>query len=130
MALCFLEEIIKRWHSIYQGTELGKEFLESTEKEKNDMLKNNKELNKMVEKYKERLNDISWFMKALKEYIAKKANNEDNVTGHFWEGRFKLIPIDTSKGYEKLKQTMAYVALNPIGAEMIDDPEYAKHTGL
>jgi len=36
--------------------------------------------------YQKRLRDLSWFMKCLDEYVARKANAEDNVTGRFWEG--------------------------------------------
>jgi hypothetical protein len=39
--------------------------------------------------YRKRLMSISWFMKLLNEYIAKQANNEDKVTGSFFESRFK-----------------------------------------
>ena len=39
--------------------------------------------------YRKRLRSISWLMKALNEYIARRANIEDGCTGHFWEGRFK-----------------------------------------
>jgi len=39
--------------------------------------------------YRKRLMSISWFMKLLNEYIAKRANSEDNVTGNFFESRFK-----------------------------------------
>ena len=41
---------------------------------------------KTIEEYRKRLNDLSWFMKALNEPIARKANKEDGCTGHFWGG--------------------------------------------
>jgi hypothetical protein len=42
-----------------------------------------------VTTYRERLMDLSWFMRVLNEPIARQANAEDGVTGRFWEGRFK-----------------------------------------
>jgi hypothetical protein len=45
-----------------------------------------------VEIWRERLADLGWIMKALKEDIAKRANKEDGCSGAFWEGRFKSVP--------------------------------------
>ena len=46
-------------------------------------------LKETVARYRDRLMDISWFMRLLNESIARQANQEDNCTGRFWEGRFK-----------------------------------------
>ena len=38
----------------------------------------------MIEIRRRRLTDLSWFMKCLNEYIARKANLEDQCTGHLF----------------------------------------------
>jgi putative transposase len=41
-------------------------------------------LAELTETWRERLYDISWFMRCLNEPIARQANEEDNCTGRFW----------------------------------------------
>ena len=43
----------------------------------------------MIDVRRQRTN-LSWFMKCLNEYIARKANLEDRCTGAFWD-RFLLL---------------------------------------
>jgi hypothetical protein len=71
------------------------------------------------------LSDISWFMRALSEPIARLANKQDECTGRFWEGRFKAQRIVDEAG---LLACAMYVDLNPIRAAMAESPEQAVHT--
>ena len=72
-----------------------------------------------------RLADLSWFMRALSEPIARRANKEDVCKGRFWEGRFKCQALldDTA-----VIAAMAYVDLNPVRAGMCETLEDSHHT--
>lgn len=74
-----------------------------------------------------RLADLGWFMKSLKEPLARAANREDGCTGAFWEGRFRSVPVLDEEG---LLAVAVYIDLNPFAAGAAATPEAARHTSL
>jgi REP element-mobilizing transposase RayT len=117
------DEVIERWFMLYKGPVLVRKYhsgFEMTEAEKN-------KAREVVSIWRERLSNISWFMRCLNEYIAREANKEDNCTGSFWEGRFKSQALLDETA---LLSCMAYVDLNPIRAAMADDLESSDFTSI
>jgi hypothetical protein len=75
---------------------------------------------------RERLGNLSWFMRGLSEQIARRANEEDGCKGRFWEGRFKCQRLADAGA---VAACMAYVDLNPVRADLAETPEESAYCG-
>lgn len=105
------EEVINRWTGLFPRNATLVETLIKNKSSKAAQ----KLLQLRVELWRERLVDISWFMRCINETVARDANREDQCSGRFWEGRFKSQALLDEKA---LVTCMAYVDLNPIRAGM------------
>ena len=116
-------EIFEQWSILFQIPDLIKQYLAGNLIKVKDI----QDAENMIENYRERLTNISWFMRCLNEYIARSANAEDKCSGRFWEGRFKSQAILDEAA---LINTMAYIDLNPIRAKIAQTPENSSYTSI
>ncbi len=117
------DEVIARWHRLFSGNLLSQRYAAG----ESLLTAERSALNTFVESWRERLTEISWFMRCLNEDIARKANAEDGCTGRFWEGRFKSQALLDEKA---LAACLAYVDLNPVRAMISDTPEASDFTSV
>jgi REP element-mobilizing transposase RayT len=116
-------DALSRWHKLFKGTILTRKYQREQALTKFEMAM----VEETAQVYKQRLIDISWFMRALNEPIARQANKEDKCTGHFWEGRFKSQAL-LDEG--ALLSCMVYVDLNPVRAGIAPTPEQSSFTSI
>ncbi len=117
------EEVARRWLQIFTGPVLMHRFLADVELSSDER----KCIADLILTWRERLADLSWFMRCLNEPIARMANAEDHCTGRFWEGRFKSQALLDARA---VLACMAYVDLNPIRAAMATTPEDSDYTSV
>ncbi|MFO7764593.1 MAG: transposase [Wenzhouxiangellaceae bacterium] len=116
-------EVARRWIRLFTGPVLVRGFVdgEDISHAQRQVVRNH------VKEYRKRLCDLSWFMKCLNEPIARQANAEDNVTGHFWQSRFTSQALLDEAA---VLTAMAYVDLNPIRAGIAETPEASDYTSI
>jgi REP element-mobilizing transposase RayT len=81
----------------------------------------------LIAEYRRRLTNLSWLMKSLSEPLARRANEEDKVSGRFWEGRFKCQALLSEKS---ILAAMAYVDLNPVRAKIASNIATSRYTSV
>jgi len=117
LANCSDSNICERWSKIYSLSPIVLRWQKSelsSDTQKEVALS-------VIAGWRHRLSNISWFMRCLNEFIARKANKEDKCKGRFWEGRFKS---------QALLTCMAYADLNPIRAKTSASVEESEYTSI
>ncbi|MFO6423539.1 transposase [Motilimonas sp. KMU-193] len=116
-------EVAARWQQLFAMPMLVDDWL----MEKKQTSAEQAVVADLIAEWRNRLKNISWFMRCLNEDIARKANQEDSCKGHFWEGRFKSQALLDEKA---LLTCMTYVDLNPIRADMCQRVEQQEFTSI
>jgi len=117
------EEVALRWLQLFPGNRLMHQYLLNADLTRDE----HKGAEALFSIWRERLSNLSWFMRCVNEPIARMANAEDHCTGRFWEGRFKSQALLDERA---LLACMAYVDLNPIRAAMAKTPEASDYTSV
>ena len=117
------EEVAWRWFEAFPPTERGAVVAE-LKPERRELLLDDP---KRVACARRTLGSMSDFMKHLKQPIARRANLEDDCTGHFFEQRFYSGALLTE---EALIAAMAYVDLNPVRAELAEHVAEIRETSI
>jgi hypothetical protein len=77
--------VLGRWTHLFTGPTTVQQWRANTLDNPADY----ENLNRLIVQYRNRLEDLGWFMNCLNEPIARQANKEDGCTDHFWESRYK-----------------------------------------
>jgi len=107
-------ELARRWLRVYPGKRvLDGQWIEPTQEQVEELANELREDEKKLNKICKRLSDVSWFMGALNEYVARRSNLEDEMSGKFWQSRFKCRNL---KDADDLLICGIYVDLNQVRA--------------
>jgi len=115
-------DVVERWAQLFKIPEWVKRYQTG-----NVSLAEQDVARETISNWRQRLTDVSWYMRCTNEYLARRANAEDACAGRFWEGRFKSQALLDEAG---LLTAMAYVDLNPIRAGIAATPEASAFTSI
>jgi hypothetical protein len=118
------EEVVRRWLTITKLAKCFSDDLPTPNPQQVEKLARDK---KLVAKLRRRLSSVSWFMGILCENIARRANDEDECKGRFFETRFSCRECTDLSA---LLLCAIYVDLNPYRAGEVDDPVGSPYTSI
>jgi REP element-mobilizing transposase RayT len=117
------EEVVRRWARLFPPRNAKRKPESVSDQWVEEKLR---ETDWVAEK-RQRLQSLSWFMKCLKEPLARLANAEENVGGAFFEERYESIAILDE---EALLAISVYIDLNSVAAGIGVTPESSPFTSI
>lgn len=118
-------EVVNRWAMLCPPRNKKRELLKGEELQFwiDDKAKDQS----YVENRRERLTDLGWFHRFLKQPLSVFVNKLENCSGTLFQGRFKSIAV---MGFQALLNVAIYIDLNPVAAGIVDVPEAAEFTSF
>ncbi len=112
-------ELLRRHRVMYAGERLGPRAITP---ERLEALLNagSEEADQWRERLRQRMGDVSVFMRELKQRFGIWYNHRHENQGSIWSDRFKSLIVEPSR--EAMSTVAAYIDLNPVRAELVQDP--------
>lgn len=117
------QEVARRWVDAFPPT-LNGDVLEDLKPLRRQQLLENPD---RLAHRRQKLGELSTFMKHVKQPVARRANQEDDCVGHFFEQRFYSGALLDD---EAVLAAMVYVDLNPVRAKIADSVAACQDTAL
>ena len=117
------ENVVKRWIELCPPKDCYRIPIHITK----PWIKEQAQDQEWVEARRTRLTDLGWFIKSLKEPIARRANLDDRRTGSFWDGRFRSVAILDAPS---LLAICAHIDLSPFAAGIAETPRKSLNTSI
>jgi hypothetical protein len=117
------EEVARRWGTLYPPRNRKRQIVPIS----SEWLQSKVSDPEWIAKTRKKLGSLSWYMKALKEPLARLANLEDDCDGAFFAARFKSIAL---LDVIALLQVCVYIDLNPLAAGIVCLPEKSPYTSI
>ena len=111
------EEVIRRMRFIYPKEKMAG-FLEKFEEEEANGNAGYRE--KFLNDQRERMYDLSGFVKEIKQRFSRWYNKNNDRTGTLWDSRFRSVVVEGSEN--ALLHVAAYIELNPVRAGIVGHP--------
>jgi hypothetical protein len=83
------KEILERWNNLFPSYDENKKAIQLSEEKLKILLLDNERIIEL----RMRLSSVSWLMRCINEYIARKANKEDRCKGRFWDDVSQNVEI-------------------------------------
>lgn len=115
------DELLRRVRNYYGTTSVEAVKLEDS------IRKNTSEAETLRLRYLKQMGNLSEFEKRLKQGFSRWYNGRNNRRGTLWMERFKSVLVEDSSTFRSL--IASYIDLNPVRAELVDDPKDYRFCG-
>ena len=116
-------EVVQRWGRLFPPRDKSSQPMPVTQ----HWIQSRLEDVQWIATVRQRLQNLGWFMKCLKEPLSRLANRQDKTRGTFFEGRFKSVAVVDE---EALLKICVYIDLNPVAAKVTKTPETGAFTSI
>jgi hypothetical protein len=117
------EDVVRRWARLYPPRDKARKLVPVS----SDWVRAQQKDSASVAQARLRLQNIGWFMKSLKEPLARLANREEKTRGVFFEGRFKSVGILDP---QSLVASSVSIDLSAVAAAVAEVPVASARTSL